>query len=629
AHEIRLDEEEWIDVGMETTYTFEGLDEGYHTLEVRAEGEQRSVTDEVGFTVDLDAEVPTLGVTSPGEDGIFSDRNVTVEWESENAEYHEIRLNEEEWIDVGMETTHTFEELEDGEHSVEVRAVGEHESLSTDSVNFIVDTLPPEIEIVSPEEGMVLAENSVTVEWDYDQAISGMDRFEIRLDGGEWNEVGVFTEYEFSDLSEGEHTVEIRAVDNAGNEGEETVSFEVSTEEEPWLETSESSCLLPLILTILIAVLLIVAWYGWREREDREEEEREESSVAAGKTTVGGRKEMSKKRPEGVKKIAEEPGELPEEPPEPEEVSEESQEPEEPEEEETKECPLCGGEVPADAEKCPLCGEPLGSEETFEGTMEGEEVLEDLTETDEDSEASSEKEKYPPPPPSASEGMEEEADKDKASVVKEFTTIRGVGPSIARNLYDSGYHSIEQLKEAGTEDIKNIEGIGATQAGLIHESVQGFKKEEQEVREDLSEEGALKEFLDKKIQKIESLISSAKEKGIDVSEEETLLVEGTSLYEEERLEEAEEKLSNCHTRIEERLSSESEKKAERISREEALEELRRLKGLGATKAETLYENGIRSLKDLEEVSKEDLQDIKGIGPALSEKILESVEEIEE
>ncbi|MFW5907668.1 MAG: InlB B-repeat-containing protein, partial [Candidatus Natronoplasma sp.] len=67
---------------------------------------------------------------------------------------------------------------------------------------------------------------------------------------------------------------------------------------------------------------------------------------------------------------------------------------------------------------------------------------------------------------------------------------------------------------------------------------------------------------------------------------------------------------------------------EEITKDDVMEEFSNVRGLGSKKAEILYENGYRSIKDLKEASQEELQDIKGIGPALSEMIKESVEELE-
>ncbi|MEF8873547.1 MAG: sialidase family protein, partial [Candidatus Thermoplasmatota archaeon] len=70
---------------------------GTHTLN----GEE--ITGEAALQV-LSPDMVWVDITTPKTEQVFAERNVTVEWQSENAEAHEIRLDEEEWIDVGMET---------------------------------------------------------------------------------------------------------------------------------------------------------------------------------------------------------------------------------------------------------------------------------------------------------------------------------------------------------------------------------------------------------------------------------------------------------------------------------------------------------------------------------------------
>ena len=47
----------------------------------------------------------------------------------------------------------------------------------------------------------------------------------------------------------------------------------------------------------------------------------------------------------------------------------------------------------------------------------------------------------------------------KESVIKEFTSLNGVGNAKAELIYTSGFNSIEKLKNATVEDLKNIKGI--------------------------------------------------------------------------------------------------------------------------------------------------------------------------
>jgi excinuclease UvrABC nuclease subunit len=44
-------------------------------------------------------------------------------------------------------------------------------------------------------------------------------------------------------------------------------------------------------------------------------------------------------------------------------------------------------------------------------------------------------------------------------IINEFTSIKGVGESRAKALYEAGYTSVEDLNEATTEELSRVKGI--------------------------------------------------------------------------------------------------------------------------------------------------------------------------
>ncbi|MFP3872119.1 MAG: InlB B-repeat-containing protein [Candidatus Aenigmatarchaeota archaeon] len=72
-----------------------------------------------------------------------------------------------------------------------------------------------------------------------------------------------------------------------------------------------------------------------------------------------------------------------------------------------------------------------------------------------------------------------------------------------------------------------------------------------------------------------------------------------------------------------------EEEAEEFTKEESVEELTRLEGVGTSTAEILFENGYRSVEDVKKAEAQELRNIKGIGPTLSDMIKESAEELED
>lgn len=65
-----------------------------------------------------------------------------------------------------------------------------------------------------------------------------------------------------------------------------------------------------------------------------------------------------------------------------------------------------------------------------------------------------------------------------------------------------------------------------------------------------------------------------------------------------------------------------------MTRDEIIEEISSLPGVGKSKAEKLYDAGFTSLDALREATSEDLQKVPGIGPKIADAILQGLEELE-
>ena len=69
---------------------------------------------------------------------------------------------------------------------------------------------------------------------------------------------------------------------------------------------------------------------------------------------------------------------------------------------------------------------------------------------------------------------EEESEVDPetvAAIIASFEDIQGIGPSKAQLLFDSGYRSVEEIKDLSVEDMAKIEGISEALAKKVHEAM--------------------------------------------------------------------------------------------------------------------------------------------------------------
>jgi hypothetical protein len=87
----------------------------------------------------------------------------------------------------------------------------------------------PAFTITSPPNDSEVRSSTVTVTWTVTDESSTIDHNEIRLDGGSWVDIGTNTAETFTGLSDGSHTVDVKATNEVGMSIQKSVSFTVNT----------------------------------------------------------------------------------------------------------------------------------------------------------------------------------------------------------------------------------------------------------------------------------------------------------------------------------------------------------------------------------------------------------------
>src|SRR3970040_2131729 len=80
-----------------------------------------------------------------------------------------------------------------------------------------------------PAEGAVVSAGDLIFSWNGSDVGSGIDHFEIRLDGGSYLNLGTNTPHLSAGIPDGRHEVGLKAVDGAGNVHEQRVTFVASS----------------------------------------------------------------------------------------------------------------------------------------------------------------------------------------------------------------------------------------------------------------------------------------------------------------------------------------------------------------------------------------------------------------
>ncbi len=153
----------------------------------------------------------------------------------------------------------------DGAHALAYRAVdraGNVETAHTLTLN--VDTTPPTISSLTPSGNVTT--NTVTFSWSGSDTGSGISHFDIRVDGGTYQDLGTNTSDTLS-LAQGSHTITVLALDVAGNVGQKTTTVVVAAGPSPLLGPFEVGLIGASLAIILVAVAVVYVWTRRRKAQ--------------------------------------------------------------------------------------------------------------------------------------------------------------------------------------------------------------------------------------------------------------------------------------------------------------------------------------------------------------------------
>jgi hypothetical protein len=196
-------------------YTTSVLSDGQHTIEVRAKdtaGNTDPTPASRTFTVDTTP--PDTTITSgPAQGSTTNDNTPTFEFTSpDSGATFECRIDSGTF--AACNSPHTTATLANGQHTIEVRAkdtAGNVDPTPASRTFIVVDDTPPDTTIASGPAGLT---NDSTPTFTFSATEAGSP-FECRIDGGTFSSCS--SPHTTAALTDGQHTIEVRAKDTAGN----------------------------------------------------------------------------------------------------------------------------------------------------------------------------------------------------------------------------------------------------------------------------------------------------------------------------------------------------------------------------------------------------------------------------
>jgi hypothetical protein len=159
---------------------------------------------------------------------VLRDANAGVDGVLEELVLRHRSLNPDETVHTPHAITVSKDSLRDS-FTIEVDQNRDH--------TFYLDNYPPDLSILSPEEGTIFNVSTVTLSGEAMDArvteTEGLRSMSYRVDNGTWLPIDLPTVREWSvdiEIGDGVHVVEVRVIDNIGNGASASVMFEVDTE---------------------------------------------------------------------------------------------------------------------------------------------------------------------------------------------------------------------------------------------------------------------------------------------------------------------------------------------------------------------------------------------------------------
>ncbi len=216
--EVRVDNGEWVFVGNNTSYMLENLSYGEHNISIMA-------VDKAGNTnistiwIFVDDRAPMIHITNPANNTYTNSSGLTVRYNisEDNLVHVLLLLNGTQIYDLSEGSGEVNISLsEEGVYVVEILAIDLANNTNTSRILILFDRTKPSIVVYSPTNNTYYRVQTIRLQWNTTDTLSGIRYVLMRLDENAWFEAPTVGGIVI-DTGEGTHRIHIKAIDMCGN----------------------------------------------------------------------------------------------------------------------------------------------------------------------------------------------------------------------------------------------------------------------------------------------------------------------------------------------------------------------------------------------------------------------------
>lgn len=220
---VGWDSEPYTPVGTNDSFTFDTpLADGSHIFYLRAsDGSDHIRVCFIEFYIDT--ALPTLDSISPSNGTSVVLKDVPFTWYAfdmasspSGLDRTEIRLDAGAWVDKGLGSMHTFLNVTEGYHTIYLKTFDKAGNIVEKNVSIMVDYEVPMVSITSPSNHSLYSVTGVSITWTGSDQGSGIDHYEVGIDSDQMTSVGTATSWTANIMGDGNHKINVMAVDKSG-----------------------------------------------------------------------------------------------------------------------------------------------------------------------------------------------------------------------------------------------------------------------------------------------------------------------------------------------------------------------------------------------------------------------------